>query len=143
MSAILCPSNRNLSVLAGTPCKKQSHQERCLMVMLRSTRSLQGCKTEGVSALLSETGQRCRILRPCGKVPVRARFPLCSYLSLAVRLLQLLQVCCHFHLEVDFTAVLWVQKAGDNEGQSTSIVTGGQMDKLPSNLSTDTFVSSY
>lgn len=32
------------------------------------------------------------------------------YLSLAVRLFQLLEMCRHFHLKVDFTAVLWAEE---------------------------------
>lgn len=43
-------------------------------------------------------------------------FHLSSYLSLAVRLLQLLQMCRHFHLKVDFTAVLWAEtESGDEQ----------------------------
>lgn len=29
LSAILCPSNRNLSVLAGTPCKRNTDKCQC------------------------------------------------------------------------------------------------------------------
>ena len=40
-----------------------------------------------------------------------------SYLSLAVRLLQLLQMCRHFNLKVDFAAVLWAGGESDEEEQ--------------------------
>lgn len=78
LSAILCPSNRNLSVLAATPCKNTKKP--------------------------STTSERYTAAHVTWTDPAAtSHFP---YLSLAVRLLQLLQMRRHFHLEVNFAAVL-------------------------------------